>query len=85
MQIEEINPLIGAILVPVNPSLRVNELSYLYKDAGIIFLISSVEYIHTIREARQGTEELKHIILTGESVPDDAAGGCPPVEGTLRH
>ena len=63
---------IGAILVPVNPSLRVHDLAYLYKDAGMKALISSSDYLDGIREARRDAPEFRHLILTGESIPDDA-------------
>lgn len=62
---------IGAILVPVNPSLRVNDLSYLYQDAGLTVLISSADYLDPIREARPGAKELRQIILIEETVPPD--------------
>jgi long-chain acyl-CoA synthetase len=63
---------IGAILVPINPSLRAHEITYIYRDAGIVALVSSVEYIDRIREARKGADCLKDVILTGENIPDDA-------------
>ena len=62
---------IGAILVPVNPSLRVHELAYIYQDAGVAALVSSADYIDSIREARREATELKHVILIGKAVPKD--------------
>ncbi|KAF0158092.1 MAG: long-chain acyl-CoA synthetase [Syntrophaceae bacterium] len=61
---------IGAILVPMNPSLRVHELAYLYQDAGISALISSVDYVDVIKEARREATQLKNVILKGEKIPD---------------
>ncbi|MDD5493441.1 MAG: long-chain-fatty-acid--CoA ligase [Dehalococcoidia bacterium] len=63
---------IGAILVPVNPSLRVNELAYVYQDAGLVAVISSPEYMDRIREARAQAPALKNVILTGNVIPQDA-------------
>jgi long-chain acyl-CoA synthetase len=63
---------IGAILVPINPSLRVHELCYLYQDAGIKVLISSPDYIEKIREARRDAPQLTRVILTGKKIPRDA-------------
>lgn len=63
---------IGAILVPVNPSLRIHELAYLYQDAGISALVSSVDYFAQIREARRDAPQLANIILTGKLIPKDA-------------
>ncbi len=58
--------------MPVNPSLRAHELAYIYRDADIAALVSSMEYIDRVREARQGIASLKSMILTGGEVPDDA-------------
>jgi len=63
---------VGAILVPVNPSLRAHELAYIYQDAGIVALVSSVDYIDMITEARREAAMLKSLILIGEEVPEDA-------------
>jgi len=63
---------IGAILVPVNPSLRPHELAYIYQDAGIVALVSNVAYIEMIREARREATTLKSVILIGEEIPEDA-------------
>ena len=62
---------IGAILVPVNPSLRIHELAYIYQDAGVAALVSSADYIDSIREARREATGLKHVILIGKAVPKD--------------
>ena len=62
---------IGAILVPMNPSLRIHELAYIYQDAGVAALVSSADYIDSIREARREATELKHVILSGKAVPQD--------------
>jgi long-chain acyl-CoA synthetase len=62
---------IGAILVPVNPSLRVHDLTYLYQDAGMTILISSLDYLENIKEARLEAKELQQIILIEETVPQD--------------
>lgn len=63
---------IGAVLVPINPALRVNGLCYLYQDAGIKVLISSPDYIEKIREARRDAPGLARVILTGKKIPRDA-------------
>ena len=63
---------IGAILVPINPSLRVHELAYLYSDAGMVALISSPDYIDNIRVARKEATQLASVILIGKEIPEDA-------------
>ena len=72
---------IGAILVPVNPSLRVHELAYIYRDAGMTALISNTDYIDNIREARCEAIELKSVILIGKDIPDDFIS----YEKIIRH
>lgn len=63
---------IGAVLVPINPSLRVPDLAYLYQDAGLKILISAVDYFASISEARHDSPQLRHVLLTGKKIPRDA-------------
>jgi long-chain acyl-CoA synthetase len=65
---------IGAVLVPVNPSLRVSDLAYLYADAGMVALIGHTDYLDAIRAARRQAPQLKHLILTGGAIADEALG-----------
>jgi len=65
---------IGAILVPVNPSLRVSELAYIYKDAGLSALISHTDYLTNITEARKDAPALRHVIFCGDKIPEGALG-----------
>jgi long-chain acyl-CoA synthetase len=62
---------IGAILVPVNPSLRADELAYIYQDASMKALISSADGMDRIREARCTAPELENVILLGDEIPED--------------
>lgn len=63
---------IGAILVPINPSLRSQELAYLYRDAGIVALVTGTDFTDKIKEARQKAPELKHVIMIEKEIPEDA-------------
>ncbi|MGP8154595.1 MAG: class I adenylate-forming enzyme family protein [Smithella sp.] len=63
---------IGAILVPINPSLRMNELAFIYRDAGLSVLISTANYMDIIKEARREAPNLKHVICTGETILENA-------------
>ncbi|MBP7765603.1 MAG: long-chain fatty acid--CoA ligase [Syntrophaceae bacterium] len=56
---------IGATLVPINPSLKIPELAYIYKDAGLTALVSSPEYLAAIGAARKEAPALTHVIFTG--------------------
>jgi long-chain acyl-CoA synthetase len=62
---------IGATLVPVNPSLRADELAYIYQDAGMKALISSPDGVDRIREARREAPKLKNVVLIGDEIPDN--------------
>lgn len=62
----------GAILVPINPSLRPIDLSYIYQDAGLCALISNTQYAENIRESRRHAPSLRHLIFTGEEISQDA-------------
>jgi len=63
---------IGAILVPINPSLRVHELAYIYHDAGLVALVGNADSMEVIAQARRNAINLKFVILIGESLPADA-------------
>ena len=62
---------IGAILVPINPSLKTPELAYIYRDAGLSALVSSPDDFGGIREARKEAPGLAHVISTGPQAPED--------------
>lgn len=72
---------IGAIMVPINPSLRTPELAYIYQDAGLAALVSIPDYMEAIREARREAACLKSVILNGAPVPEDALSFDAILEG----
>jgi long-chain acyl-CoA synthetase len=62
---------IGGILVPLNPLLRPDQASYIYRDSGAKALLTSSDFLGWIMEARKQAPELKHIILTDkDDIPD---------------
>ena len=61
---------IGAILVPVNPSLKPSDLSYIYRDAGLTALVSQADFIGNIQQARRDAPNLQHVIMTGGDAPE---------------
>jgi long-chain acyl-CoA synthetase len=63
---------IGAVLLPINPALRADELAYIYQDSGLKALISSPDGIEKIRTARREAPALENIVLIGDVVPHDA-------------
>lgn len=62
---------IGAILVPINPSLRADDLAYIYKDAGLSVLVTHADYLKTVNQARMDAPGLRHIILAGKTALGD--------------
>ena len=62
---------IGGIVVPLNPLLRPDQASYIYRDCGAKALLTSSDYLGWILEAQKQAPELKHIILTDK---DDIPG-----------
>lgn len=62
---------IGAIVVPVNPALRPSDAAYIYRDSGVRVLITSVDYLGRVEEARQEAAELEKIIVIDS---DEAPG-----------
>jgi fatty-acyl-CoA synthase len=75
---------IGAILVPLNPAYRTNELAYVVNQAGIRLLVAAPsfrtsDYAAMISEARPGCPDLRWVVLLGSAdwhaLPDP--GGDP--------
>jgi long-chain acyl-CoA synthetase len=55
---------IGAVLVPMNPILRPDQISYIYKDCGATAVVTSSDYLPWVQEAQKEAPDLKYIILT---------------------
>ena len=64
---------IGAVMVPMNPVLRPEQISYIYKDCGAKVTVTTSDYLPWISEAQKNAPELKNIILIDK----------PDVSGTL--
>jgi fatty-acyl-CoA synthase len=75
---------IGAILVPINPAYRTDELAYVVNQAGIRLLVAAPsfrtsDYATMIEDARPGCPDLRWVVLLGSAdwraLPD--SGGDP--------
>jgi long-chain acyl-CoA synthetase len=62
---------IGGIVVPLNPLLRPDQASYIYRDCKAQALLTSSDYLGWVLEAQKQAPDLKHIILTDK---DDIPG-----------
>ena len=72
---------IGAILVPINPAYRTDELGYVVNQAGIRLLVAAPsfrtsDYAAMIQDARPGCPDLRRVVLLGSAdwhaLPDRA-------------
>ena len=72
---------IGAILVPINPAYRADELAYVVQQAGIRLLVAAPsfrtsDYAAMIQDARPGCPDLRWVLLLGSAnwhaLPDRA-------------
>ena len=62
---------IGAVVVPLSPLLRPDQVAYIYRDSGAKATITSSEFAGRVLEARKQTPGLQHVILTDR---DDVPG-----------
>jgi long-chain acyl-CoA synthetase len=62
---------IGAVIVPMNPILRPDQMSYIYKDCGAKATVTSSDYLPWIEAAQREAPQLKNIILVDK---DDVKG-----------
>jgi long-chain acyl-CoA synthetase len=58
---------IGGIVVPLNPLLRPEQASYIYRDCGAKAILTSSDYLSWIKDAQSQAPTLKHIILTDQN------------------
>jgi fatty-acyl-CoA synthase len=72
---------IGAILVPINPAYRTDELAYVVQQAGVRLLVAAPsfrtsDYAAMIEDARPGCPDLRWVVLLGSAdwhaLPDRA-------------
>jgi long-chain acyl-CoA synthetase len=62
---------IGGIVVPLNPLLRPDQASYIYRDCGAKAILTSSDYLGWIKDAQSQAPTLKHIILTDRNDAPD--------------
>jgi long-chain acyl-CoA synthetase len=73
----------GGIVVPLNVMYLSHEIRYIGKDTGAETVILDSSFLHLVDEVRSDLSDLKHIVVTGESVPpsmlrfEDLISGSP--------
>ena len=60
----------GGIVIPLNFMLKEEELKYILDDAGVSSIITSPEFMPTVRRLKLRLENLKQVIVVGEKTPD---------------
>ena len=66
---------IGAVSVPINYQVGVEETAYIYQDSEASTVITSPEYLEKVREAKVNAPSVKNIIVVSDE----------PVEGTYSY
>lgn len=64
---------IGAVMLPMNPILRPEQISYIYRDSGACVTITTSDYLPWVREAQKNAPDLKNVIIIDK----------PDIEGTF--
>ncbi len=62
---------IGAAIIPVTPTWTAREVRYLMEDSGASLVITSPELASRLREAAQGVESVREILVVGEAAEPD--------------
>ena len=80
---------LGAIVVPVNPLLKPNELEYIWRDADVRLVITVPQLLPVVAAARKELPQLVHVVCTSraadlpDTTPADAIGGFAALEDLL--
>ncbi len=62
---------IGAVIVPMNPMLRPDQISHIYRDSGAKVTITTSDFMPWVKEAQKGAPDLTNIIVIDR---DDVPG-----------
>jgi long-chain acyl-CoA synthetase len=54
---------IGAVAVPLNPLLRPDQATYIYRDCGAKAILTSSDFVDRVLEAQKQAPNLQHVIL----------------------
>ena len=63
---------IGAIAVPINYQVGVEETAYIYRDSGAKLIITAQEYLDKVRQAKISSPEIENVITLSEAPLDGA-------------
>jgi len=63
---------VGAIVVPINPSLSPHELSYIINHSEPLIMITSTDLLETVRMASELSSKKPSVIVVGKDIPEDS-------------
>ena len=63
---------VGAVVVPVNIMFKEREIAYQIEDSEAVAAIAWEGFTSDLLKAREKTESLKHLLVLGDNIPDDA-------------
>ncbi|NQS97108.1 MAG: long-chain fatty acid--CoA ligase [candidate division Zixibacteria bacterium] len=63
---------VGAVVVPVNIMFKEREIAYQIEDSEAVAAIAWEGFTNDLLKAREKTESLKHLLVLGDNIPDDA-------------
>ena len=66
---------IGAIAVPINYQVGVEEIAFIYKDSGAKTVISAPEYLDKVQYGRAAAPELQNVIVVPSKPSGETAAG----------
>jgi acyl-CoA ligase (AMP-forming) (exosortase A-associated) len=77
-------PLAGAVIVPVNPLLKPEQVAFILRDCNVRVLVTSPARLAVLKDVLQQCHDLRHVVLTDAAGPtgEDAAGALGPLAVT---
>lgn len=66
-------PAAGAVFVPLNPLLKPEQVAFILQDCDVEVLVTSPERLAQLQAVLPTCPRLKHIVVTGEVVPQSSA------------
>lgn len=70
-------PAAGAVLVPVNPLLKPEQVAFILRDCNVRVLVTSPERLAVLKEVLGTCHDLRHVVLTESAAHADLAHQSP--------
>jgi long-chain acyl-CoA synthetase len=84
---------IGAVIVPVNPTLKPDEIAYIINDSEAETVVASHEFIPSLDELQEMAPRVKQVFVQGDAVAGttsvsvllEPVAEITPIVGTMHH